>query len=44
MDYFINTRILFDPINWLVVVFVLIFVGYGAFAVANNAGITLPQL
>jgi hypothetical protein len=41
---FINWAILGDPINWLIVVFVLLFVSYSVFVVTNNAGALLPKI
>lgn len=35
---FINTAILFEPINWLLVIVVLIFVSYAAFLLYQRAG------
>ena len=37
MESFINTEILFDPINWLIIVTVLVFVFYGAYIIWTNA-------
>lgn len=44
MDGFLNMRILGDPINWLIVCLVLLFVSYSAFAVYQNSGELLPKL
>lgn len=44
MDSILNFAILGDPVNWLIVVFVLIFVAYAIFVVSNNSGLVLPQL
>lgn len=37
MDNFINTEILFDPINWLIIVVVLTFTFYGGYVIWHNA-------
>ncbi len=41
---FINWQILGNPINWLIVVMVLIFVFYAAFVVWQNAADLVPQI
>ena len=43
-DGFVNWAILGDPINWLIVTFVLIFVAYAAFVISHNAGDLLPTI
>ena len=44
MDSIINFRILGEPVNWLIVTLVLVFVAYGAFAISNHAGGFLPKV
>ena len=41
---FLNMKILGDPINWLIVCLVLLFVSYAAFAVYSNSGALLPKV
>ena len=44
MDSFLNFQILFNPLNWLIVVLILIFVSFGAFTLSKNTGVLLPNL
>lgn len=44
MNAFINTAILFDPLNWIVVVLILLFVAYGGFVIWSNAAAFTPSL
>ncbi len=44
LDLPINWDILGNPLNWLIVVMILIFVAYGAYVIHENANDLLPQL
>ena len=44
MDAWLNLRLLSHPLNWLIVVLILIFVSFGAFTLSKNTGVLLPQL
>jgi hypothetical protein len=44
MDSWINTEILFNPVNWAVVALVLIFGAFGVFAIYSNATAYLPKV
>lgn len=44
LDDIINTAILFDPINWIVVTLILLFVGVALFAIHSNANDFIPSL
>jgi hypothetical protein len=44
MDNVLNMTILANPINWLIVVMILIFVAYGAFVVYSNASSLTPKI
>jgi hypothetical protein len=44
MGGFLNFRILENPVNWLLVIVVLLFVSYSAFAIYSNSGALTPKL
>lgn len=44
MDSWINWQLLAHPLNWVIVVLILIFMSFGAFAVWHNAGGLTPTL
>jgi hypothetical protein len=43
MDAFVNTSLL-NPVNAIIVVLILLFGAYGAFAIYSNAGTLTPKL
>lgn len=44
MSSIINFAILGNPVNWMIVVMVVIFAAYAAFVISKNTGAVLPQL
>lgn len=44
MDDIINWPLISNPINWLIVIVMLVFVGYAAFAITTNATALLPDI
>jgi hypothetical protein len=44
MDSFVNTGILFNPVNWIIVTLVLIFGSYGLYVLYQNQGQLLPTI
>jgi hypothetical protein len=44
LDSFINLKLLANPINWLVITLVLIFVAFSIFIIGKNSGALLPTL
>jgi hypothetical protein len=44
MDSFINMRLIANPVNWLIITLVLIFVAFSVFTIGRNSGVLLPTL
>jgi hypothetical protein len=44
MGAWINEDILFNPVNWIIIALILIFVASGALAIKSNAGALTPKL
>jgi hypothetical protein len=44
LDSFVNLKLLANPVNWLVITLVLVFVAFSLFVIGKNSGALLPTL